>query len=92
MTSSTQCLTFVVREHAVLVDAFAIPELYAFLETENYLYAIRLKSNAVLERQIDHLLIRPVGRPPKKPVVHYHDFMYQAGSWDRERRVASRRR
>ena len=70
--------------------AFAIPELYAFLEAERYLYAIRLKSNAVLERQIEHLLIRPVGRPPKKPVVHYHDFMYQAGSWDRERRVVAK--
>ncbi len=34
--------------------AFAIPELYAFLEAENYSYAIRLKSNAVLEREIEH--------------------------------------
>jgi hypothetical protein len=70
--------------------AFAIPELYVFLEAERYLYAIRLKSNAVLERQIEHLMIRPVGRPPKKPVVHYHDFMYQAGSWDQERRVVAK--
>jgi hypothetical protein len=70
--------------------AFAIPELYTFLETESYLYAIRLKSNAVLERQIQHLLTRPVGRPPKKPVVCYHSFMYQAGSWDHERRVVAK--
>jgi len=70
--------------------AFAIPELYTFLETESYLYAIRLKSNAVLERHIQHLLTRPVGRPPKKPVVRYHNFMYQAGSWDRERRVVAK--
>jgi len=70
--------------------AFAIPELYSFLEAENYLYAIRLKSNAVLEQKIEHLLIRSVGRPPKKPVVRYHDFMYQAGSWDRERRVVAK--
>jgi len=70
--------------------AFAIPELYAFLEVENYWYTIRLKSNAVLERLIEHLLIRPVGRPPKKPVVRYHDFMYRAGSWDRERRVVAK--
>ena len=40
--------------------AFAIPELYTFLESESYLYAIRLKSNAVLERHIQHLLTRPV--------------------------------
>jgi len=70
--------------------AFAIPELYTFLETESYLYAIRLKSNAVLERQIQHLLTRPVGRPPAKPVVRYHSFMYQAGSWDCERRVVAK--
>ncbi len=69
--------------------AFAIPELYTFLETESYLYAIRLKSNAVLERHIQHLLTRPVGRPPKKPVVRYHSFMCQAGSWDHERRVVA---
>ena len=70
--------------------AFAIPALYVFLEAERYLYAIRLKSNAVLERHIQHLLTRPVGRPPKKPVVRYHDFMYRAGSWDRERRVVAK--
>jgi hypothetical protein len=70
--------------------AFAIPELYVFLEAERYLYAIRLKSNAVLQRHIQHLLTRPVGRPPKKPVVCYHDFMYQAGSWDHERRVVAK--
>ncbi|MCH8878778.1 MAG: transposase [Planctomycetes bacterium] len=67
--------------------AFAIPELYAFLEADNYLYASRLKSNAALERQIGHLLTRPVVRPPKKPVVRCHDLMYRARSCDRERRV-----
>lgn len=70
--------------------AFAIPELYVFLEAERYGYTIRLKSNAVLERQIQHLLTRPVGRPPKKPVVRYHDFMYQAASWDKARRVVAK--
>jgi hypothetical protein len=70
--------------------AFAIPELYVFLESECYLYAIRLKSNAVLERQIEPLLTRPVGRPPQKPVVRYHDFTYQAASWDKARRVVAK--
>jgi hypothetical protein len=70
--------------------AFAIPELYVFLEAERYRYAIRLKSNAVLERHIQHLLTRPVGRPPKKPVVRYHEFMYQAASWDQIRRVVAK--
>jgi hypothetical protein len=70
--------------------AFAIPELYTFLEAEHYSYAIRLKSNGLLEREIEHLLTRPIGRPPKKPIVRYHDFMYQAASWDKARRVAAK--
>ena len=70
--------------------AFARPKLYEYLETEGYLYAIRLPSNAVLHREIEHLLTRPVGRPPNKPVVWYHDFLYQAGSWDRSRRVVAK--
>jgi hypothetical protein len=70
--------------------AFAIPELYAFLEAENYSYAIRLKANAVLERKIEHLLTRPVGRPSRQPKVFYHSFRYQAKSWQRARRVVAK--
>ena len=70
--------------------AFAIPELYAFLEAEQFFYTIRLKANAVLEREIEHLLTRPVGRPPHQPQVFYHSFQYQAGSWDRPRRVVAK--
>ncbi len=42
--------------------AFAIPQLYELLEVEEYRDAIRLKTNAVLERHLAHLLTRPVGR------------------------------
>jgi Transposase DDE domain group 1 len=35
----------------------------------------------VLQRRIGHLLTRPVGRPPKKPVVSYASFHYQADGW-----------
>ena len=31
-----------------------------------------------------------MGRPPKKPIVGYDDFSYQAGSWDRPRRVVAK--
>ena len=65
--------------------AFASPKLLRLLEAESYWYAIRLKANAVLERQVAHLLKRPVGRPSKKPKVTYHSFRYQAKSWDRSR-------
>jgi len=71
-------------------SAFAIPELYVFLEAESYGYAIRLKSNNLLEREIEHLLKRPAGRPPKKPIVRYHDFLYRASSWDKARRVVAK--
>jgi Transposase DDE domain group 1 len=44
----------------------------------------------VLQRRIGHLLTRPVGRPPKKPVVSYASFHYQADGWTRARRVVAK--
>ena len=41
--------------------AFATPELYELLEAKDYRYAIRLKASPVRERQISHLMTRPVG-------------------------------
>jgi hypothetical protein len=70
--------------------AFANPEVYEYLEQEGFLYAIRLPANQVLYREIDHLLTRPVGRPPKRPIVYYHHFVYQARSWERARRVVAK--
>lgn len=55
--------------------------------TRIVLDAIRLPANDVLQREIEHLLTLPVGRPPKTPVVVYHGFMYQAAGWNRTRRV-----
>ena len=70
--------------------AFARPELYEYLEAEGYLYAIRLPANSVLYREIEPFLTRPVGRPPNRPIVWSHDFLYQAGTWDRPRRVVAK--
>jgi len=70
--------------------AFANPALYRLLEKEGYRYTIRLKANAVLEREIEHLLTRPVGRPSHKPKVFYHSFQYQAKSWHQPRRVVAK--
>jgi len=70
--------------------AFAVPALYRVLEEEGYRYAIRLKANAVLEREIEHLLKRPVGRPSHRPKVFYHSFQYQAKSWPHSRRVVAK--
>ena len=54
--------------------AFASPEVYAYLEAEGYLYAIRLPSDQVLQKRINHLLTRPVGRPSKHVLRYYVSF------------------
>jgi hypothetical protein len=70
--------------------AFADPNVYSCLETEGYFYTIRLKDNAILHDKIEHLLSRPVGRPPKQPIIIYESFQYQAVSWDKSRRVVAK--
>lgn len=70
--------------------AFADPKLMTLLENKSYRYAIRIKANAVLERQIEHLLRRPAGRPPRKPNTFYHSFQYQAKFWHHPRRVVAK--
>jgi len=70
--------------------AFADPNIYGYLEAEGYFYAIRLKGNQILYGKVEHLLTRPVGRPPKKPIVLYHSFRYQAASWNIARRVVAK--
>ena len=70
--------------------AFASPEIYDYLEAEGFLYAIRLPKNQILQESIGHLLTRPVGRPPNHVRRYYASFSYQAGSWDRKRRVVAK--
>ena len=70
--------------------AFASPDIYEFLEAEDFLYAIRLKANAVLQESIAHLLTRPVGRPPNHVRRYYASFSYRAGSWNKKRRVVAK--
>jgi hypothetical protein len=70
--------------------AFAKPEIYEYLEEKGLLYAIRLPANDILFDEIQHLLIRPVGRPSRKPIIRFHDLMYQAASWQKRRRVVAK--
>ena len=70
--------------------AFAKPELYEYLESKGMGYAIRLPANDVLQREITHLLVRPADWPSQKPIVSYHDFAYQAQSWNAPRRVVAK--
>ncbi len=60
--------------------ALAKPEIYEGLEARGVKYAIRLPANENLERNIEELLTRPVGRPSQKPVVRYKGFLYRAAS------------
>jgi hypothetical protein len=53
-------------------------------------YAIRLPANRVLQDKIGHLLKRPVGRPPQEMRRYYSSFSYQAGSWNKPRRVVAK--
>ena len=70
--------------------AFANPEIYEFLEVEGYKYTMRLPANAVLQERIAWLLKRPVGRPPQEVRRYYASFRYQAGSWNKPRRVVAK--
>ena len=70
--------------------AFAKPEIYEYLETRHIGYAIRLPANEVLQKEIAHLLVRPTEWPSQKPIVSYHDFVYQAQSWNVSRRVVAK--
>jgi len=70
--------------------AFAAPDIYDFLEAEGYKYTIRLKGNSILQESIAYLLTRPVGRPPNHVQRFHASFSYQAGSWDKKRRVVAR--
>jgi len=69
-------------------SAFVDPDTYEYCEANRITYFIRLRENAVLTKLIKPHLQRPVGRPPKSGVqLKYVDLEYQAGSWERPRRV-----
>ena len=70
--------------------AFAMPEVYEFLEAEGMKYMIRLPANRVLQDKIGHLLTRPVGRPLDEVRRFHASFSYQALSWEKQRRVVAK--
>ena len=79
------------KEVAFRADAaFAKPEIYEALEEREVKYAIRIPANDSLQRDIEELLTRPVGRPSKKPLVEYKGFLYQAAGWKTARRVVAK--
>ncbi len=70
--------------------AFAMPEVYEFLEAERIKYAIRLPANQILQHRIGYLLKRPVGRPSNDVRRFHANFIYQAGTWTKPRRVIAK--
>lgn len=77
-------------------SGFADPKLLALFEAHDervrpegkrVLYAIKLKSNAVLARLAEPHTKRGPGRPPNHVVEHYVELRYKAESWPAERRV-----
>jgi hypothetical protein len=70
--------------------AFAMPEVYEFLEAERIKYAIRLPANQVLQSRIGYLLTRSVGRPPHHVRRFHANFSYRAGTWTKPRRVIAK--
>jgi hypothetical protein len=74
-------------------SGFATPELYELLEDFDVYYVIRLKHNGRLSacsRAADDKFYATYGTDYSKSHNLYHDFTYQAGSWDTSRRVVCR--
>ena len=71
--------------------AFAKPEIYEASEERGVKYAIRLPANENLRREVAELLVRPVGRPTRKPLVRYQSLLYRAASWSQARQGGASR-
>lgn len=69
-------------------SGFAVPGLFDLAETKGHKYIIRLKSNARLQSTAQALADPLLSSYNiHKRQVHYREFMYQASSWERSRRV-----
>jgi len=69
-------------------SGFAKPGIYQIAEEHNISYAIRLKANARLYKLAEPFLekLNKSSEISKKQVT-YAEFNYQAGSWEKERKV-----
>lgn len=78
-------------------SGFARPELYAWCEQEQLGYCLELAKNAALVRRTEPWLQdareayraqpEPEAGPVRPAVREFGQFLYQAGSWDRDRLV-----
>ena len=70
--------------------AFADPKLFTLCEELGVKYTIRIKSNNRLAEAVADFLSRPVGKDRTKVITVYKDFLYQAESWDKPRRIVAK--
>ena len=70
--------------------AFAKPEIYECLGSEKHRLCHQAAVQSGVAAEIAHLLVRPTEWPSPKPIVSYHDFVYQAQSWNVSRRVVAK--
>ena len=71
-------------------SGFAVPELYEQLEQSGVSYAIRLKENAILNREaawLETILNERTQFNKTDHAVEYGEFPYQASTWNSSRRV-----
>lgn len=88
LTLVDRCRARLAERVMVRFDAgFPDGETLSGLEARGVEYVGRIRNNAVLGRMAEPHLKRPPGRPPEQPRTWCHEYRYQAGSWDRARRV-----
>lgn len=71
-------------------SGFATPDLYKQCETNGVSYAIRLKANNILYKNVKHLddeIIEATKNDMTRYIVRYDEFYYKASKWDYPRRV-----
>jgi len=69
--------------------AFAIPELFELCERLGVKYTIRIKENSRLDEKVEKA-IKAIRKNKRKTVVMYKDFLYQAVSWNKPRRIIAK--
>lgn len=71
-------------------SGFAAPEVYNVLKKHKVRFAVKMKSNSVLEKQALNAVLAGALRPfeiSSHDIVRYGEFMYSAGSWEEEQRI-----
>jgi hypothetical protein len=68
-------------------SGFAVPELYKLCEKESVYYVIRLKSNPNLQRIANEFHPSSTPEDVTQTECFYEETVYQAGSWDKPRKV-----